>query len=101
MKKEFKHVENTLKKWSIAFSIIAIVLAALSTLAAFIVFCIDVEYNWWIALIIFGGGFVLAIPLIFSSHLTWGFAEIVSNTKRMAGGNPEKQESVDTLLPEL
>ena len=43
MKKEFKHVENTLKKWSIAFSIIAIVLAALSTLAAFIVFCIDVE----------------------------------------------------------
>ena len=101
MSNMFENVEEKLKKWAVAFIIIASVLVALSFLAALIILGINARYLWWISLIVLGGGFLLTIPLVFSAHVTWGFAEIVENTKKSAKGAFFKSSIADDDLPDL
>lgn len=98
---ELKKTEVILKKWANVFSIAAVVLVGLSTLAALIVFGIDVEEFWWIALTIFAGGFISALPVLFLSHMVLGFAEIVESTKKIANGTKATNNIEIGELPEL
>ena len=95
--------EVSLKKWANAFFITATVVLVLSILAAFVIFCIDFEEFWWISLIIGGSGALLFASLSFSGHLTWGFAEIIGNTRKtaVASGMETSAPVVNDELPEL
>ena len=92
----------------------ALALMLISSLAGVIVFCIYVEYTWWIGLTIIGGGYVLGLALLTISSLFTGLAELVKDTKitnnklddvvlAIKNGNEsEKAEAIEELeLPDL
>lgn len=93
--------EMALKRWAKCIRYFAMIFMTLSTLGAIIVLAIDVDYLWWIALIVFLGGFIISLPTLFASHLTWGFAEIVENVKKNANGAEAPVSVTDESLPEL
>jgi cytochrome c biogenesis protein CcdA len=89
--------------WANAFFITASIVLVLSILAAFILLCIKAEYLWWIALIIVASGALVYLGLAFTGHLTWGFSEIIGNTKRIsnASGMVTSTHVANDELPEL
>ena len=93
--------EDSIKKWAFAFDVAAIAIMILSFLAAFIVLCINAEYLWWISLIVLGGGGILGLTLMFAFHMTWGFAEIIGNTKRTNNESAPVNVPANDELPDL
>ena len=101
--------EKTLKKMAKVMALIAKIFFIIDCLTAFIVFCIEVEELWWVALTILGGGLTVFGCTLFFAHLLYGFGEIVGNTKRTAmsminNAKPAKAEHIKeeiTELPEL
>ena len=61
--------EEAIKGWAKFFYYCAIALPILSAITFFIFLGIDAEDLWWIGLIVFGGGLVMALPLIFTAHI--------------------------------
>lgn len=92
--------EHSIKKCAKFISILVPISYGLAALAAVILMIID-TYFWWISLIVVGGMLVLSIPAIISSHLIWGFGEIVGNTQKMVSDNAIPSKTFDSELPEL
>ena len=97
----FVKCENSLKRWAKFFMIAACALMVLCILAALILLALDAEELWIVAISLAGGGILLALSLVFVAHLTWGFAEIVENTKKIAKGEQSTEATPDDVLPEL
>ena len=76
--------ETFIKKTAYFMSVISKIFLAIDVLAAFIVFVIDVEDLWWIALIILGSGLLAFGFTILIAHILFGFGDIVGNTRRIA-----------------
>ena len=85
--------EKTLKKMAKVMALVAKIFFIIDCLTAFIVFCIDVEEFWWIALTILGGGLTVFGCTLFFAHLLYGFGELVGNTGRASGGAEPKTEA--------
>ena len=92
--------EKSIKKWASAFKLIGRILMWASVLAAFIVFCINPSYTWWISLIILGGGILVYVSLLFYATLLWGFGDIVgTNAKKGVAAQSVQNKKID--LPDL
>ena len=92
--------ERTIKKWAKFLLSCVYILWGLSVAASLILLLVNIRF-WWISLTIIGSVIVISIPAIISSHLIWGFGEIVGNSKKMIGGNEAQNNSFDAALPEL
>ena len=94
--------EQTIKKWAKAFYVIGIVLISLSILVGIILMCKS-EYLLTIGLIVAAGGITSGICAIFGAHITWGFGDIVGNTKKIANGTTSNTTAPATEdeLPEI
>ena len=91
-----------IRKFAKIISIAAIVFLGLSIIAALIILGIDADDLWFVSLIVLGSNLVITVPLIFFSHMTWGFSEIIENTKKIAdGGSKAPEKPVEEALPEL
>ena len=97
--------ENAIKKMANAMVMGALIFMGLAALASLIVFSIEPDDMWWIALIVAGGGALVGFSVIASSRFVWGYGDIIGNTARIASA-PAVEAAVDTAvqkeeLPEL
>ena len=94
--------EKSIKMWAKFFYYVAIALPILAMLTFFVFLCVDAEDLWWIGLIVVGGSLISAIAIIFSSHIIWGFSEIISGVRKMSRGiSAETEQTNESDLPEL
>ena len=99
-KKNF-NAEAVIKTWAMIIKYASFIITGLSFLGAIIVLVSVPEHLWWISPIVLGGGVILFFPMLFFSHLVWGFGDIVGNTKKTAYGKESESSDNDTILPEL
>ena len=95
------NAEASIKNWANILRGLGFVFMALCGIAAFVVFCCEPEYLWWVSLIILGGGGLILLTTSFSSVMIWGFGEVVGNSKKMVSGSKDAPQLIETELPEL
>ena len=93
--------ELAIKKWAKVLVILTYVLAGVCVLGAFIILCINPERLWWISLSVLVGACLFLVPAVISSHVLWGFAEIIENTKKIAKGTCATDTKTEDVLPDL
>lgn len=96
------NAEKSIKKWANGINITGSVIMILSFIAAIVLLCVNIEYLWWISLIVLGGGGLVLLGTAFSSTMIWGYGDIVGRMKSMSN-NTEDPVEADTSdeLPEL
>lgn len=93
--------EKTLKFWAKALKIIGIMTIISFSIAFFVLLGTIINYIWWLPFAVFYGGLIIGLILILTSHIVWGFGDIVGNVNRISEANIETEKPIDAKLPEI
>ena len=93
--------EITIKKWAKILMYFAYVIMGVSAFASLIIIFVNAKLLWSISLATLVGGVLFGFAMIFASHLTWGFGDIVGTlgTKDCTVKKSSKKDN--NSLPEL
>ena len=93
--------ELTIKKWAKVFMLCGYIVMGISAFAALIILFANAKGLWPFSLATLVGGLLSGVGLIFTSHIVWGFGDIVSNITKKESSSKASNKKGNNSLPEL